>query len=739
MKTIQIFATIAFALGVLLVAGMGVDLTHSRAGFGMVAMALSCLLVSILGVSNRELSSHGLLIAGMMIGAGYFVWRAFSGGPLGFAVADATIVAIALGSYLVCLGGGTKVLWSVVWALGVAATGNAVMVAIQLSSDSQFYLWREPLGDQPVATGFFGHYNYLSAFLNASVFIFFALTFFGKQWWSRILCGLVVVSSIACVLVSGSRGGWIGFVVGFGVLVIAGLVYLKSRKHPGFGLAAVVSLVALVGVMVTALPVVQELTNRRAGLQDQAEASAKEDAEISDGGRMYFQQMAFEIFQESPVVGSGPRSFSYLALEHWEPEEHSNWNANPVFAHNEFMQVLSDYGLIGFLIVMGLLFGHSVAGLVSIVLSEGNGLFVALKMGALAGLAALGAQSFFSFLVHVPACAMMAGLLLGILALKEGRKSKPANTFVLSLVLCGLVFSAAGLGFLGWRFAQSYLLFEESKSSLGNVSDKDEIAQILGVCYEAGNLGYNPEILESSGRFAMTMASRARESGDRGSIARFSQIALEHLSRAKELNPHSSIALVMVPHVYDMLGDFEKADAGYDVAMEKLWVREPFLKSHLYAAKSKYGQAMMAIDQEKRSLALRHLKAALERIEKRTEILNFWKEMSADKEFRLEIEARIAYLQGEVLYRVGDQVWKEARPRRPELAYALMLEAAERYRVSESVMKPISPTWRAQWEQLQKNVELLKLVGTKPVSLTKEEIEKIINREAVLDPEPVTR
>jgi len=741
MKNLHNLAVLLFGLAILLIGGMGIDLAHSRSGFGMLLMALGGVFLVISRSAVERMESRTFLVVSTILASGFFVWRALEGGPVAVAVADVALVAVILGFYLACVAGGEALLKVVVVCLGLTSLANAAVVVAQLTSDSQFFLWREPYGTKPVATGIFGHYNYMAAYLNASVFLFFALIFYFRTWWLRGLCLIVVLLSIGCVLASGSRGGWFGFVAGFGVMVVAGLSAMKARKHPGFGLAAVVSLVTLVAVVVTAVPVVQELTNRRAGVEGLTEGGESKNAQIHDGGRMYFQQLAFEMFQDAPLIGNGPRSFSYLALEYWDPEEHSNWNANPVFAHNEFLQTMSDYGAIGFVFVIVIVFGHGVSGLIFMLLNGDTRprWLIPLKMGALAGLAAMGAQSFFSFIVHIPACAMMAGILLGLLAV-EGRVKSSGGSAVAIVVPIVLVLVSGVLGYFGARFSKSFLQFEKGKSLVENASAHQEIIEALALMKGAAQTGFNPEILEGSGRLAMRMSTKSRDLNDHEAREEFARIALDHLEGVQELNPHSSVALVMIPHVHDLFGEFEKANSGYELAIEKLGVREPFLKPHLYAARSRYGQGMLALDSGQGADALTNWRKALELIQRRTEVLNAWREAPLDKAFRLEIESRIALLEGEILYREGDRVWKEARPRKPELAYALMLAAAERYQASAKILEEEPGSkWAAQWNQLEKNLDLLKRVGTKPVSLTKEQISEVINREAGLDPDAVKR
>jgi len=736
MKKIHLCAALLVGLSILLVGGMGVDLTYSRVGFGMLTLALSSLLFVFGAKSAQPLHSRRLLLGATLIAGTYFLWRALAGGPPGAAVADAILVAVFLGFYLASAYGGRSVLRLVVICLGISSLANAVMVACQVSSDSQLFLWRDSFALKPMLSGVFGHYNYMAAYLNGSVFLFFALSFYTKKWWLRGLCVLVVFASVACLLASGSRGGWLGFIVGFGVFVVGGLSAMKAAKHSGFGVAIVVSLVALVAGIITARPVIQELTNRRAGIEEISGEASQENAQIHDGGRIYFQQLAFEMFQDSPVIGHGPRSFSYLALKYWDPEEHSIWNNNPVFAHNEYLQAMSDYGLIGVGLIIVLLFGYGILTILSLLFERGShpAWLIPLKIGALGGVAAMAAQGFFSFVLHLPACAMVVGLLMGILVL-DGKASSPSLPGVKFLRPIASLLIASVLGFLGERLTRSFLLYESGQSRLQASTQKSETIKALDQLKESATIGFSSDILEDSARQAMEQSTKAREANDLESEQVFAQIALDHLLVAQDLDPHSSVALVMVPHVYDLMGHFPKANQYYELAMERLKVREPFLKPHLYAARSRYGQGLLASDKGEGQIALAHFRKSHHLIEKRTEVLNAWREAPADKLFRLELEARIALLEGEALYWQGDRVWKQARPRNPELAYALMQSAAMRYRQAEDFFKkePRSK-WAAQWTQLQENLELLKLVGTKPVELSQEAIADFINQEAGLDP-----
>ena len=85
------------------------------------------------------------------------------------------------------------------------------------------------------------------------------------------------------------------------------------------------------------------------------------DVMFDSNVRLAFWSMAVEQFIDYPVVGAGSRSFSYQSFSYWSPNMDTG-EANPEFVHNEYLQLLADYGLVGFSLVMILLGGHLVLG-----------------------------------------------------------------------------------------------------------------------------------------------------------------------------------------------------------------------------------------------------------------------------------------------------------------------------------------------------------------------------------------
>jgi hypothetical protein len=100
--------------------------------------------------------------------------------------------------------------------------------------------------------------------------------------------------------------------------------------------------------------------------------------------------------------------------------------------------------------------------------------------------------------------------------------------------------------------------------------------------------------------------------------------------------------------------------------------------------------------------------------------------------FGEELEAWIAYREGRQLFKKGNDIWWNARPRNPRLAMALMLEARKRYEVSRAVVSKREPLWERDWKQLETNLGAMRAGQTNPVILSPEEVVKFLEQEVGL-------
>lgn len=729
-KILSTLAVVAFALICL----TGVDLTNGRIGPGLLMLGAAVFGLGVLVLAGVRSQSRPWLIFLSLLGGAYFIWRAVAVGPASLAVADGIVLLSGLGVYLAAsaIPAGSRWIWVV--ALGLLAFLNAGFGILQKVSATPYYLWYESLGDGKKVCGIFGHYNAFASFLNGSIFFFLSYLFLGHTRWLRVVCGLLSVVIVTGVVFSGSRGGWLslipGAVVWFVLLVL--FLFLNRKDSKMVGLVSVLGVLVMVVGVVTSIPMVKKLTAERKETDTPVEEVEVNLAE-SDGDRFVFQQMAFEVFQDAPLFGQGPRAFSYRSLEKWDPDSFKVRNALPVFAHNEYLQVLSDYGLIGFSIVIGLFFLHAILGAGGIVgLSERESRDPHLpiwQLGAAGGMISILCQSFFSFLFHFPACVALVAFQLSVLGARSFLPTGDPETVrgpgrLLALPVSGV---ALALAFLGWPLTQSFLLSQSARDQLASARSPETLVKGLETLTQAANYSREPDLLEVVARRSMGEANAALQEGDVALAREFNLRAKAALERALEMNPYFGEAIAGLPRIEDALGNYEEADKGHQRAMTELWMRESTFQPHLQAARSSYFRAFRAKDDGERFALLRE---ARRRLDRRKEILELRDFRTPVKEFSQEVDAWITFHEGRLLFMKGDEVWKKARPRQPEMAHALFIEAQKRYLECGKLIRDREPRWEPDQKQLGLYLEIMKNGRIQPAPLGDEAVRRL------LDPDP---
>ena len=725
MRKIDWLVAVLGMIGFILVAATGVDLVYARVGAGMLVLSAAGVLYAI-----RPSERSGQEVLGLMVvlGAVYFAGRALLVGPLGLAVPDVVQVLLFLLVYFLVLYSPPQFKRVMIAGLGVICVAHLGVAAFQMPEENNFFVWKENPEKLEYLTGIFGHYNPFSAFLNGSLFFFLSYLFLGKKWVVKLLCGLLIVGILSGVVLSGSRGGWVSLVIGAVVWLFLLMGYLWKRQSKLLGPVVLIGFLSVIAGAFSSVWMVKKISSERTDQKTERVL----DVRVDDGGRLAMQQMAFEIFLDSPVLGQGPRSFSYLSLENWDPDMLWIRIGIPDFAHNEYLQVLSDYGAVGFLIVIVLLIAHGVLGTFQIIgghdgRREESDLPI-WQLGAAAGLAAILAQCYFSFLLHVPACVVLVALQLGILGNVGGAGRAPFGVKALGRMV--VVSIAVISGIMGWRFSNAFLDTQGAMEEFANVVGEYDAFSLVSKLEEAGRLSWDPRASESAGQALMSFAMVSDQKRDVEQARRFRERAKVSFGKALQLNPHSPVALSGMPQLDDALGNFESADRGHRLAMEKLWPLEFHLRSQFFAARGAYARGYDAYRKGLKGQAENFYRLAKERLEMRGKV--FGQERKDSYNMRVALESWLAFLEGERLYREGDRVWKEARPRDPERAHALMLAAESRYKKSRKVVEPIDSQWKTDWAKVKQSLDIFKSGRVKPAKLSLEEVEAIAIPEAVL-------
>jgi O-antigen ligase len=186
------------------------------------------------------------------------------------------------------------------------------------------------------ASGPFGIPNSLAALLLVLLPPAVVLTFSPRAGAvRRILAGYLACAYIFGLALTVSRGAWLG-------LAVAVVVWPLLQGGENWRRRVGRTLVAGLAVLAAGVVIYLTVPTLRARFETLVEEAGERTRPIMWRG-------AWQLFQENPVFGSGAGSYN-VAFERHRPE---HYQLDSQWAHNDYLNTLSDYGIVGF----GLFFG----------------------------------------------------------------------------------------------------------------------------------------------------------------------------------------------------------------------------------------------------------------------------------------------------------------------------------------------------------------------------------------------
>lgn len=228
--------------------------------------------------------------------------------------------------------------WIIIFSLSVAAS---VLVA--------FYGLLEYLGQvETFADGSriistLGNPLYVAVYLSFHLFLIAFLWFQSRAKILKWTLGVLFVFELAMFILTGSRGGFIGIMAGFGVVLLLWLFFTKNKKQKLI-LGAIIIVIASVPLV---LNVFQD-TSFIKGNPVLSRFSNISLAEQTVQSRFTIWSMALESFSQRPILGWGVGNFIVPYAKNYDVRMFGN---EPWFdrTHNVPLEWLSQAGIFGFL------------------------------------------------------------------------------------------------------------------------------------------------------------------------------------------------------------------------------------------------------------------------------------------------------------------------------------------------------------------------------------------------------
>ena len=230
--------------------------------------------------------------------------------------------------------------------LGVAETGFGYYLSYHSNPHDPQSLWllfgtseRLQLHYFPRWLGTYGCPNHYGSLLVMAAGTAMAMGSFSKWSWPlRIVLFYLAAMMMIGVMYSGSRGSWLALLASIGGLTIFGLRYGTLRWW--------VPLTAYLVLVVLFVGTVYYVPAIKARFTDAADTI--ETGTLDKYVRVQLAEDALRIAQDNPVFGTGPGTFVFIHPRY----QSSTFSFKAVLTHNDYLNCLDDYGLVGFGIAM---------------------------------------------------------------------------------------------------------------------------------------------------------------------------------------------------------------------------------------------------------------------------------------------------------------------------------------------------------------------------------------------------
>ena len=267
------------------------------------------------------------------------------------------------------------------------------------------------------ASGFFISPNHLAGFLETAFLLAMGLAFWGGfRARGKVLAGYLALVCLAGLVMTGSRGGYLSAGIGLIVFGCLSVWTLRTRLSQGM-LPRMIGTIAAIAILGGGLAYVAD---RSFAIRERANT-------VFDTADVRFQlwDAAWKQFQLAPVFGTGSRTYVIHGRTFRTPQVEKD----PVSAHNDWLQLLAEYGIAGLLLAIGFVVAHlrhawqrwkrMVARLSTGAQDPGEGHALAIQIGTISSIAACLTHAMMDFNLHIPANSLVAAFLLGLLATRR--------------------------------------------------------------------------------------------------------------------------------------------------------------------------------------------------------------------------------------------------------------------------------------------------------------------------------
>jgi|GEM_PF-6911469 len=294
---------------------------------------------------------------------------------------------------------------------------TALYGVLQYYGIDYFHYWVGNVGRKSMFSTF-GNPNFVAEYHIAIIPISLVVFLFAPSLWKKVIGGSCVLIASICLLISQTRGSWVGF--GLSIIFLLSLLKLKDRKVFR-GARRTVQIIFILAAIILLGFGVADLQSH--GLSEVKAVVSRVGSIFTFGDefRRFVWHATVIMIKEHPFMGVGLGGFKQQYPEYQAKllgrEEYPSYvqGSNVPQAHNEFLQVWAEMGISGIIIVVWLVYAFFYHGITTLKRLKTPYMWK-LAAGMLAGCFAVLVHAIASFPFHlastasvfVPLCSLIA-------------------------------------------------------------------------------------------------------------------------------------------------------------------------------------------------------------------------------------------------------------------------------------------------------------------------------------------
>ena len=284
------------------------------------------------------------------------------------------------------------------------------------------------LPDKTAVYSTYGNPNFMSSFLIAVIPVtLINLWYYFDDIRKRYSYSIALFILIFCILISRTKGAWLGLFVSIIVLLIL-IVRNKSlmpfgdlKKYLKFSVIVIAALAIVTAGITLMLPVGSNPII--------AELSPITRSHLTIKGRELMWGTTFNMIKDNPIIGIGVNTFR-LNYQHYqgaflkENPEYIPYLGSAESPHNQYLEIASEQGIIGLLLFLWINIIFFKEGF-RIIRSDSPLKEKAFTIGMISGASAILIHALVEFPLNLVPNAMLYWLYLGFVMVMAGGRAKP--------------------------------------------------------------------------------------------------------------------------------------------------------------------------------------------------------------------------------------------------------------------------------------------------------------------------